>query len=64
MKYVKIEGGKKLSSFITPMMAQLTDLPAFDSPEWIFEIKWDGYRGYIPAMALRSTRLIPKSTTH
>ncbi|HTF20213.1 MAG TPA: non-homologous end-joining DNA ligase [Chryseolinea sp.] len=44
MKYVKIEGGKKLSSFIEPMKAQLTDLKAFDSREWVFEIKWDGYR--------------------
>jgi bifunctional non-homologous end joining protein LigD len=44
MKYVKIEGSKKLSSFIEPMKAQLSDLPAFDSPDWIFEIKWDGYR--------------------
>ena len=44
MKYVKIEGSRKLSSFIEPMMAQLTDRPAFDDPEWIFEIKWDGYR--------------------
>jgi bifunctional non-homologous end joining protein LigD len=44
MKYVKIEGGKKFGSFIEPMKAQLTDLPAFDSSDWIFEIKWDGYR--------------------
>jgi bifunctional non-homologous end joining protein LigD len=44
MKYVKIEGGRKLSSFTEPMKAQLTDLPAFDSDDWIFEIKWDGYR--------------------
>ena len=44
MKYVKIEGSRKLSSFIVPMMAQLTDRPAFDDPDWIFEIKWDGYR--------------------
>lgn len=44
MKYPRIEGGRKLSKFITPMMAQLSDLPPFDSPEWIFEIKWDGYR--------------------
>lgn len=44
MKYVKIEGGRKLSSFIEPMKAQLTDQPAFDSPDWVFEIKWDGYR--------------------
>jgi bifunctional non-homologous end joining protein LigD len=26
------------------MKAQLSDLPAFDSPDWLFEIKWDGYR--------------------
>lgn len=44
MKYVKIEGSKKLQTFIEPMKAQLTDQPAFDSPEWLFEIKWDGYR--------------------
>lgn len=44
MKYVKIEGSRKLSSFIVPMMAQLTDRPAFDSPDWLFEVKWDGYR--------------------
>jgi bifunctional non-homologous end joining protein LigD len=44
MKYVRIEGGRKLSSFVEPMKAQLTDQPAFDSDDWIFEIKWDGYR--------------------
>jgi bifunctional non-homologous end joining protein LigD len=44
MRYRKIEGGEKLSSFIKPMLAQLTDQPAFDDPEWLFEIKWDGYR--------------------
>src|SRR5690606_10379486 len=44
MKYVRIEGSKKLSSFIEPMKAQLSDLPAFDNEGWIFEIKWDGYR--------------------
>jgi bifunctional non-homologous end joining protein LigD len=44
MKYVKIEGGRKLGSFIEPMKAQLTDKPAFDSSDWLFEIKWDGYR--------------------
>ena len=44
MKYVKIEGSRKLSAFIEPMKAQLTDQPAFDSPDWLFEIKWDGYR--------------------
>jgi bifunctional non-homologous end joining protein LigD len=44
MKYARIEGGRKLSTFIEPMKAQLTDQPAFDSPDWLFEIKWDGYR--------------------
>jgi bifunctional non-homologous end joining protein LigD len=44
MKYVRIEGSKKLTSFKEPMKAQLTDLPAFDSDDWIFEVKWDGYR--------------------
>lgn len=44
MKYVRIEGSRKLASFVEPMKAQLSDLPAFDNPAWIFEIKWDGYR--------------------
>lgn len=26
------------------MKAQLSDRPAFDSKDWLFEIKWDGYR--------------------
>jgi bifunctional non-homologous end joining protein LigD len=43
-RYVQIEGGKKLSKFITPMSATLSDEFAFDDPNWIFEIKWDGYR--------------------
>lgn len=34
---------KKLRDFITPMLAKDTDRP-FDDPDWIFEIKWDGYR--------------------
>jgi bifunctional non-homologous end joining protein LigD len=44
MKYVKIEGGVKLASFISPMSATLSDDPPFDDPKWLFEIKWDGYR--------------------
>jgi bifunctional non-homologous end joining protein LigD len=43
MKYVKIEGGVKLSSFISPMSATLSNKPAFD-PKWLFEIKCDEYR--------------------
>jgi bifunctional non-homologous end joining protein LigD len=44
MKYVKIEGGVKLSTYITPMLATLSDDPIFDHPDWVFEVKWDGYR--------------------
>src|SRR5688572_27698349 len=44
MKFVKIEGSRKLTSFVKPMMATLTEQPAFDDPGWLFEVKWDGYR--------------------
>lgn len=43
-QYGKVEGGYKLGSFISPMLATLSEDPAFDDPKWIFEIKWDGYR--------------------
>jgi len=33
----------KFKDYIKPMLAKLYDKP-FDSPDWIFEIKWDGYR--------------------
>lgn len=33
----------KLKDFISPMLAKLHDKP-FSDPNWIFEIKWDGYR--------------------
>jgi bifunctional non-homologous end joining protein LigD len=26
------------------MLATLVDQP-FDDPDWIYEVKWDGYRG-------------------
>jgi bifunctional non-homologous end joining protein LigD len=32
-----------LPDFIPPMLATMTD-GAFDDPDWLFEIKWDGYR--------------------
>jgi len=34
---------KKLTRFIKPMLAKETDTP-FDDKDWLFEIKWDGYR--------------------
>lgn len=34
---------KKKVGSVSPMLASLSDQP-FDSKDWIFEIKWDGYR--------------------
>ena len=34
---------KTLPTFVPPMMAESAKTP-FDSPDWIFEIKLDGYR--------------------
>ncbi len=34
---------KKSFPRISPMLATLVDEP-FDSPDWLFELKWDGYR--------------------
>ncbi|MEO6611688.1 MAG: DNA ligase D [Chitinophagaceae bacterium] len=34
---------KKVQRFIKPMLASVTKTP-FDDDEWLFEIKWDGYR--------------------
>ncbi|WHF53104.1 DNA ligase D [Chryseobacterium gotjawalense] len=36
-------GEKKLKDFIKPMLAQ-TGEKAFNNKDWVFEIKWDGYR--------------------
>ena len=32
-----------MPDFVPPMLATLTD-GAFDNPDWLFELKWDGYR--------------------
>ncbi|MEO7984695.1 MAG: DNA ligase D, partial [Bacteroidota bacterium] len=34
---------KKIDNYITPMLASVTQTP-FNDKEWLFEIKWDGYR--------------------
>jgi len=34
---------RAMPAAITPMLASLCDEP-FDDPNWLFEIKWDGYR--------------------
>ncbi len=41
-----------------PMLAKLADKP-FDSDEWLFEIKWDGYRAL--AYKERSVRLLSRN---
>ncbi|HEX6138959.1 MAG TPA: DNA polymerase ligase N-terminal domain-containing protein, partial [Candidatus Limnocylindria bacterium] len=33
----------KMPDFVPPMLATLADA-AFDDPDWLFEVKWDGYR--------------------
>lgn len=60
MKYVKIEGGVKLSEFISPMSATLSDEPAFNDPKWLFEIKWDGYRA-VAEIKGKNTRLYSRN---
>src|SRR4030095_6567353 len=42
-KFTLPKPARKLEKFISPMLASLGDGP-FDDPEWIFELKWDGYR--------------------
>ncbi len=34
----------KLPGFIRPMLATLASPKPFDDPDWLFEVKWDGYR--------------------
>jgi bifunctional non-homologous end joining protein LigD len=60
MKYVKIEGGVKLSECISPMSATLSDETAFDDPKWLFEIKWDGYRA-VAEIKGKNTRLYSRN---
>jgi bifunctional non-homologous end joining protein LigD len=41
---IRSGNAKKLNRFIKPMLASVSKIP-FDDEEWLFEIKWDGYRG-------------------
>jgi bifunctional non-homologous end joining protein LigD len=43
IRSVRSSRGHKLSTYIKPMLANLHNKP-FDDQDWIFEIKWDGYR--------------------
>src|SRR5688572_17539365 len=43
LKFTRFNPGRKLDQYIVPMLASLGDGP-FDNKDWIFELKWDGYR--------------------
>ncbi|HWA35787.1 MAG TPA: non-homologous end-joining DNA ligase, partial [Cyclobacteriaceae bacterium] len=43
LQSVRQPGNEKLTHFVKPMLAELGDQP-FDNDEWVYEIKWDGYR--------------------
>src|SRR5690606_18114412 len=42
-KILKAAPKQKFYTSVEPMLATLVDQP-FDSDEWIYEVKWDGYR--------------------
>ena len=44
---------------IRPMLATLVDKP-FDSDEWLYEIKWDGYRA-VSFLDGKSLRLVSRN---
>ena len=44
----------KLPAFAEPMLATLGDAP-FDDEDWVFEMKWDGWRALLRADAGRSS---------
>jgi len=50
---------EKKEHFIKPMLAREVDTP-FDSNEWLFEIKWDGYRA-ITFIANGDARLVSRN---
>jgi bifunctional non-homologous end joining protein LigD len=43
-----------MPDFVPPMLATLAD-HAFDDPDWLFEVKWDGYRVEAVVRAGRAT---------
>ena len=56
---VRSHGKEKLADYIKPMLAQIHDEP-FNNEEWIFEIKWDGYRA-VAEVNRRAVRLYSRN---
>ncbi|MGA9043071.1 MAG: non-homologous end-joining DNA ligase [Terriglobales bacterium] len=50
---------RKMPAAVHPMLATSVEKP-FDSPEWLFEIKWDGYRA-IAFIEDRKVRLVSRN---
>jgi bifunctional non-homologous end joining protein LigD len=50
---------RPMPTIIHPMLAESIDKP-FDGPEWLFEIKWDGYRA-IAFIENGQTRLVSRN---
>lgn len=49
-----------MPTIATPMLATLID-EAFDDPEWLFEIKWDGYRAICTVREDGSIELVSRN---
>jgi bifunctional non-homologous end joining protein LigD len=54
-----IPAGRKLEHFVRPMLAKETE-QAFNDSEWIYEVKWDGYRA-IAETAGEKTKLYSRN---
>lgn len=50
---------RAMPTAITPMLASICEEP-FDNPDWIFEIKWDGYRA-VTFIQEGDTRLVSRN---
>ena len=61
-KHYSVRGmgrAEKVKGPVKPMLAS-PDTPAFDDPDWVFEIKWDGYRA-IAETDGKNTRLYSRN---
>src|SRR5260370_40704648 len=59
VKGLKGAGKQAIPTSITPMLASIAEEP-FDDPNWLFELKWDGYRA-IAFIEDGSVRLISRN---